>query len=275
MTKIAVLVVTVAALLACFLGALVLFRHTLIYPFVEVPLSKQVGLADGLIEIAAADGTPLSAWAAAPEDGRPVILAFGGNGGYLAGEVARLDPYRRAGYGVVVLNYRGAGGAPGSPQEAKIIADAVALYDAMPDIDGFAAGADGPPILYGASLGAAVAVALATERTARALILEAPFDRLCRVVETRMPIIPACLILPDERWPSAERIAAVDAPVLIVHGDADRIVPFAHGRALYEAAGPPKRFERIAGAGHNDLAGNGAPAVGRAFLEDIAAGAFD
>jgi fermentation-respiration switch protein FrsA (DUF1100 family) len=185
-----------------------------------------------------------------------------GNAGSLPSNAPRLTEFTARGYGVVALNYRGAGGAPGAPSEAALTADALALYDRYAD-------AGRPPVLYGTSLGAALAVQLAARRPAAALILETPFARLCETAQHHYPLVPACLILPDERWESAEAIRQVDAPLLILHGDADQTIPLAHGQALFQAANGPKRMRVYPGGRHNDLRLHGAGADAIAFLHDV------
>ena len=212
--------------------------------------------------MAAADGTDLIVWHVAPRAGLPTILYFMGNAGSLPSNGPRLTEFAARGYGIVALNYRGAGGAPGRPTQAALTADAVALYDAY-------AAAERLPVIYGTSLGAAIAVQLAARRPAAALVLETPFARLCETAQHHYPLVPACLILPDERWESAEAIRKVNAPLLILHGDADRTIPLAHGQALFEAANDPKRMRVYPGGRHNDLRLHGAPADTIAFLHDV------
>lgn len=245
-------------------GLLLAKRHDLIYPFRDWPDATRVsGLPGAVAEtMAAADGTDLIVWRVAPRDGMPTILYFMGNAGSLPSNGPRLTEFAARGYGIVALNYRGAGGAPGQPTQAALTADAVAVHDRY-------AGAGHPPVLYGTSLGAAVAVQLAARRPAAALILETPFARLCETAEHHYPLVPACLILPDERWESAEAIRQVDAPLLILHGDADQTIPLAHGEALFEAANEPKRIRVYPGGRHNDLRLHGAGTDAIVFLEDV------
>jgi len=250
-------------LVAC--GAMLSFRHDLIYPFRNGPDARQIsGLPGARAEtVQASDGTSLIVWHVPAHGTRPLVLYFMGNAGSLPSNGPRLSELASAGYGIVALNYRGAGGAVGEPSQAALTADALAVYDRY-------AIADGPkPVIYGTSLGAALAVQLAARRPATALILETPFARLCETAEHHYPLIPACLILSDERWESADAIGKVTAPVLVLHGDADQTIPFEHGQALFAAANEPKRLIVYPGGRHNDLRLHGAGIDILRFLDGL------
>ena len=252
-------------LLLCWVGvclALLAARHSLIYPFRDWVDARQVnGLPGAVAEtMVAGDGTEIIVWRVEPRTGRPTVFYFMGNAGSLPSTAPRLAELAMRGYGIVALNYRGAGGAAGEPREVTMTADAVTIWDRYAE-------PERPPVIYGTSLGAAVATQLAARRPAAALILETPFARLCETAEHHYPYVPACLILPDEHWDSAEAIRRVDAPVLILHGDADRTIPLAHGRRLFEAAREPKEMKIYPGGQHNDLRLHGAGADVMAFIE--------
>lgn len=257
---------------AVLVAALFLQRHDRIYPFAqgfraEVPEALPRGR---LLTLEGRDGTPLLAWVAPPVGDAPVVLHFTGNGGYLPGAARHVSPLVIRGYGVAMLAYRGAGGAPGEPSEAALIADALSLYDALPGVFPTASpNRATPPIIWGTSLGAAIASAVAAERPASAVVLEVPFARLCTVAEHHYPWLPACLILPDERWESADRVPGIEAPLLVLAADEDTIIPPAEAVALYEAASDPKELRRYAGAGHAGLMAVGAMDDILAFIEGL------
>lgn len=245
-------------------------RHALIYPFDGAPAAPSIpGVR--IAELPAADSAPaLPVWLAEPRDGRPWVFFFMGNAGSLARHEARLAAIAGAGYGLAAMAYRGGGGVPGQPSETALKDDAARLWQ---DFDRLA----GQPVperqrvIWGLSLGSALAVWLAGRADERAVVLESPFTRLCDVARARYPWAPACLLLRDERWDSVAIIARTGSPLLVLHGTADRIVPASQGRALYEAAAEPKRLLQYPGAGHGDLAAHGAVADAFAFLAGLEA----
>ncbi len=191
-----------------------------------------------------------------------------GNGGSLPSVGPRLTEFVHRGFGLAALNYRGAGGAPGRPSQQALISDAVHLYDHLDIILGERI----PPssrVIFGSSLGAALSVQLAARRASAAVILETPFNRLCEVATHHLRLFPACTVLPYERWASAEAIGAVEAPILILHGDADRTIPVSQGKALFTAAPEPKRLTVYSGGRHNDLRLHGAGIDAIAFVEEV------
>ncbi|MEM0945257.1 MAG: alpha/beta hydrolase [Pseudomonadota bacterium] len=233
--------------------ALLLARHDIIYAFVDGYDASRAPPGLTVTRIPAADGTPLLIWVSPPEMGQPTILYFTGNGGYLRSARTRLRALAEAGFGVVAMNYRGAGSMPGTPSEPAIISDAEVVYDWVRETY------PGPlPGLFGSSLGAAVAVQVAARREVSAVVLEAPFARLCEVGEVHYAYVPVCFILPDNRWASVDRIAEIDAPLLVLHGGADQVIPISQAEKLFEAGREPKRFNRYPRGGHDDLERRGA-----------------
>ena len=259
-----------AAWLAAGIG-LIVFARTLIYPFQPgFSAAQPVGVPGArAMTFTAGDGIPVTVWLVLPDADRPIVLYFMGNGGSLPSHAPFLAEIAGHGFGVVALNYRGAGGAPGKPSQAALTADALALYDQLDTIVGEQVPAT-RRIISGSSLGAALAVQLAAERPSAGLVLETPFNRLCEVAQFHYPIFPACLLLPYERWASADLIGQLAIPVLILHGDADETIPLSQGQALFTAAREPKRLIVYPGAGHNDLYLNGSGADAVAFIAGLA-----
>ena len=185
----------------------------------------QAGLSQAQeVELKAADGEYSLAWHIAPRGDRTVILYFHGNGGALRDRVERFGKLARDGFGLVALEYRGYGGNTGTPTEAGLIADAEAAY-------AYAA-ARYPAkqiVLWGESLGSGVAVALATRKPVARVILEAPFTSAVAVAAAHYWYLPVGLLMKDQ-FRSDAVIGNVTAPVLILHGARDQVVPF-DGRA--------------------------------------------
>jgi hypothetical protein len=216
------------------------------------------------VALQASDGAPILVWYVAPQDGKPVILYFHGNGGALKYRVERFRKLIANGIGLVALEYRGYGGLSGSPSEQGLIADAQAAY-------AFAASHYSVQqiVVWGESLGSGVAVALAAEKPVGRVILEAPFTSAVAVGEQHYWYLPVRFLMKDQ-FRSDERIGKVTAPLLILHGLHDRIVPYAMGEHLFELANKPKHIVRFIDGGHEDLDQNGAlDAVGRFLAGDL------
>jgi uncharacterized protein len=212
----------------------------------------------------AADGVTVAHWGALSGAARGVVVLFHGNGGTVAELAPWAEAFRRRGYGVVLADYRGYSGNPGSPSEQGLYADARALL-AWLGAQGFA---DRQIVLLGWSLGSGVAVEMAVERHPRALVLLSPYTALFDVGARDYPLFPVRALMRD-RFDNLSKIAAVDAPVMIVHGAADDVVPPDMGRTLFAAAREPKRALFVAGVGHA-IEPRPAFAAVAAFLDDQA-----
>ncbi|MBX6425482.1 MAG: alpha/beta hydrolase [Variibacter sp.] len=212
------------------------------------------------VELHASDGERLIAWHVAPRGNRPLILYFQGNAGGLN---LRADRFRRLvadGFGLLALGYRGYGGSTGRPSEAGLLRDAEAAYR-------FAASRYPAAriALWGESLGTGVAVALAAERPVARVILESPFTAAVDIAASIYWFVPVRLLMRDQ-FRSDERIARVSAPVMVLHGARDAVVPIRFGERLYSLITAPKRFVRLAEAGHNDHDAHGGLEAAKAFL---------
>jgi len=209
-----------------------------------------------------ADGARVIVWHIPPRDGRPVWLYFHGNGGALRYRVDRFRQLTAQGEGLVALSYRGYAGSTGRPSEAGLIADARAAYD-------FAAKRYGAEriLLWGESLGSGVALALAAERPVARIVLEAPFVSAVDIAAGVYPFLPVRLLMKDQ-FRSDLRVAKVTAPVLVMHGDRDEVVPISSGQRLYKLITSPKRFVRLAGGGHENLGSFGAVETARGFIAE-------
>lgn len=202
-------------------------------------------------------------WHVPPEAGKPVFLYFHGNAGALDLRAARFRALTADGSGLVALSYRGYGGSTGKPSEAGLLADADAAY-------AFAASRYQPEriVLWGESIGSAVATALAEKRIMRALILETPFTSAADLGAAVYPFLPVRLLMKDQ-FRSDLRIKNVKAPILILHGLRDRVVPFAMAQQLFALAPEPKRFVSFDRGGHETLDAHGAQDAARKFLQDL------
>jgi dienelactone hydrolase len=208
------------------------------------------------VNLSAADGTRLHGWLVKPQGGSPapLVVYFGGN----AEEVSWMldavgDPVRGAtpGIGWLLANYRGYGLSEGSPSEAALVADALALHDfaaRQPSVD------PARIVAFGRSLGSGVAVALAAQRPIRAVILVSPFDSLASVAKHHYPYLPVDWLL-RHPFDSIALAPGLRQPLLCYIAGRDDIIPPRHSERLFEAWGGPKRKVALAGAGHNDTDG--------------------
>jgi hypothetical protein len=199
--------------------------------------------------ITTADGVRIHGWYIPCENPRVVALFAHGNGGNLS---HREDYYRelhRLGVAVLAFDYRGYGRSEGSPTEAGILADGRAARAWLAKRAGVP---ESQIVLMGESLGGAVAVHLASEASARALILENTFSSAPDVGAFHYPWLPIKLLM-RTKLDSASLISKYHGPLLQTHGDADTIVPISLGRKLFDAANEPKQFVLIAGGDHNDM----------------------
>jgi fermentation-respiration switch protein FrsA (DUF1100 family) len=196
------------------------------------------------------DGKRLGAWylPAAGDQRGPAVIVFNGNGGDRSGRALLALGLSRLDMSVLMFDYRGYGGNPGTPSEKGLAADARAAQAWLakqPAVD------PDRIVYFGESLGAAVAIGLATERPTAALVLRSPFTSLADVAKVHYPWLPVGRLLID-RYPSIDRIGSLSTPVMVIAGDRDDIVPESLSKKLYDAAGDPKRYLLVPGTGHND-----------------------
>jgi uncharacterized protein len=225
-------------------------RRLIYFPFGSVPTPDTLGLANTTaVSFPTDDGLRLAGWFVAGR-GRPThtVIVFNGNAGNRAFRAPLAQALAGAGLSVLLFDYRGFGGNPGVPSEAGLKVDARAarnyvLGRAGVDPDGL--------VYFGESLGTAVATELAVDHPPAALILRSPFTSMTDVGKHHYAYLPVAWLLRD-RYNTIDRISRVRAPLLIIGGDADRIVPFELTRRLYDAAPDPKTLLVIRGADHND-----------------------
>lgn len=214
------------------------------------------------------DGIDISSWYYPPKDKTfPVIVHFHGNAGNIGDRADRARMFIDKGYGVLLAEYRGYGGNLGSPDEPGLMFDGKAALDFLTST-----GISSERIvIYGESLGTGVAVSLGMDmafdgKQVRAMILESPFSSAVDVGRAHYPFFPVPILLKD-RFESMPRISAIRAPLLIVHGEDDDVVPITLGKKLFSAALEPKKAVWLAGAGHNDLYDHGADKAVSEFLD--------
>ena len=193
------------------------------------------------------DGERIRAWLLPSAAPRAVVVYFHGNGGNLSVWLPILAGIQRRGFTVAAIDYRGYGASTGRPSERGLYKDvdtAIAWASRI--------AAPGVPLVYwGRSLGTAMAAYAATRRRPDRLILEAGFPRARSLLRASPPLAVVSLFS-SYRFPTADYARHAGCPILVLHGDADRVIPFEHGRALFDGLTEPKRFVTIRGGDHND-----------------------
>ena len=211
------------------------------------------GLVYEDVTITTSDGVNLHGWFV-PGDGRRVIIWFHGNAGNIGHRVENLVLMReQLRVSVFLFDYRGYGNSEGAPSEQGLYLDAEAALEYTKTRTGLEA--DEGIVYFGRSLGAAVAVELATRYPPRALLLESPFTSIQGMAQKIHPVVsklvPLGLVV-RSRFDALAKIGQVHTPVMVLHGDQDDMIPIEMGRELFEAANEPKAFYTIRGARHND-----------------------
>jgi hypothetical protein len=209
-----------------------------------------------------ADGERLVAWHVPPKGGHAVVLYLHGNGGALVHRAERFRALTSRGFGLLAIDYRGYGGSSGSPSEGGMGVDAETAY-----VFAAARYATNEIAVWGESLGTGVAVALAAERPVGHVVLEAPFTSAVDIAARHYPFVPVRLLMKDQ-FRSDARIGAIAAPLLILHGARDSVVPIEFGERLFALAREPKRFIRYPDGEHEDLDRFGALDAALAFLAE-------
>lgn len=229
-------------------AAFVLQRRLMYFPDTEhvAPTAFNLpGVKERILK--APDGARLVSWYAPAKLGQPTILYFHGNAGNLAGRSERVRRYVARGFGVLFMSYRGYGGSSGIPSERANVADAKLAYDTLIE-DGLS---PEEIVVYGESLGSGVAVQLAADNEVGGVVLDAPYTTIVDVAALAYPYLPVRPFVFD-RYESVRYLPRVTAPLLVLHGEADRVIPVEMGKAIYAAANAPKEIVTFPNAGHSD-----------------------
>jgi uncharacterized protein len=265
----ATLRVAILLLLAYMGFALMLYAlqsRMLYFPTREIAATPaDAGLPYEELRLTASDGVRLQAWHVPAPEARGHVLFLHGNGGNLSHRLHSLRDFHEMGYSVLLLSYRGYGLSEGRPSEEGTYLDAAAAWSWLVDERGIA-----PQriALFGRSLGGAVAAHQAARTTPGALILESTFTSVPDLASELYPFLPVRLIA-RFRYDTAALLPRIEAPLLVIHGRGDEIIPFAHGERLFDRARGTKEFLELEG-GHNEgwvLTGERYRAAIRDFLD--------
>ena len=230
-------------------GLYLMQRELQYFPSRVDPAPDALGLAGvERVLLTTPDGETLVLWHSPAPDGRPTVLFLHGNAGSIADRAQRMAYYQSRGLGAAFLSWRGYGGSSGSPSETGLLADARTAYD-------FLTGTGVAPeriMLVGESLGTGAAVPLAATVPVGSVVLEAPFTSAAAVARLAYPWVPVGLLMKDQ-FRSSDLIDQIDAPLLVLHGERDGVIPFAFGMTLFADANEPKTFLSLGPVGHGAL----------------------
>ncbi len=194
------------------------------------------------------DGSKLHGWFFKSEKPEATLLWSHGNAGNISDRLDNLSKLVALPFNIFLYDYRGYGKSAGKPSEEGVYQDSQAAYDYLltrPEVD------PEKIVIYGRSLGGAVAIDLATKRPCSSLILESTFTSAQDMAQIQFGALPIRWLMSSE-FNSTEKIENLEVPILILHGDQDNIVPYNLGKQLFSAANEPKEFYKIKGADHND-----------------------
>jgi uncharacterized protein len=223
-------------------------RRFLYFPvrgFVASP--ADYGFSHEELHLKSEDGTRLHGWWLPADRASRTALFFHGNAGNVSYWLEAAAAFRDVGWNTLLVDYRGYGRSEGEPTELGTYMDARAAWRYLTIERGIASS---QIVVVGRSLGGGVATWLTAHHPCAGLVLEATFTSIADVIATAFPL-PGIGRFVRLGYESLSRIGRLEAPLLVVHGEADELVPFGHGRALYEEAPGPKRLVALRG-GHND-----------------------
>lgn len=205
-----------------------------------------IGLAFEAVSLGTRDGETLAGWYIPAPAARGALLYLHGNGGHIGHRLDQIEVFHRLGLDVLIIDYRGYGASSGRPSEDGTYLDALAAWNHLTQERRIA-----PEriVVFGESLGGAIAAWLAARHTPAGLILYASFSSVADLARALFPMYPAWLV--RYRYDTRAALDRVSCPLLILHSPADEIIPFSHGQALLAAAHEPKRLVELRG-GHND-----------------------
>lgn len=234
------------AYLALMLLMFLLQRHIIYHPQKGMGKPESYGfIAAKEVEILTKDGERLIGWYAAPTTKPQTIVYFHGNAGHLGDRAYKLHAFAESGYGVFSVSWRGYGSSTGRPTEVGLMEDARAAIKWLklsPE----------NLVLYGESLGSGVAVRMATEFHARLVMLEAAYISVQKRGQELYGWLPVKYLLRDN-FDSYHFIDKINAPLVMIHGDKDAVIPLSHGKTLFEKAVQPKKIYIYEGVGHTDF----------------------
>ena len=265
--------IMMGALMSLVLSGCLMEEKFIFFPVAEIERTpRDAGLAFEDVYFTTADGVRVNGWWVPYSGARITLLWFHGNAGNISHRVDGLKRlHDKVNANVFIIDYRGYGRSEGTVSERGTYEDARAALQYLrsrKDLEPKSV------VLFGQSLGAAVATELAVREECLALVLEAPFASIREMARVAFPLLPIGPLL-RTRYDVTEKIKAVKAPVLVLQGDQDEVIPVEQGKKVFAAAPSPKEFYTVRGAGHNDtfiVGGDAYFEAVKGFIERAAAG---
>lgn len=223
-----------------------------------VATPENIGLSYQDVEIVTEDDVKLHGWFIPSHDAKATLLFFHGNAGNISHRLESIDIFNRLGLNVFIIDYRGYGQSEGKITEKGTYRDAEAAWNYLKQTRG-----DLPIIIFGRSLGAAVAAWLASKHTPAALIVESGFTSVPSMAQRIYPFLPVRW-LAHFKYDTKKYVKNISCPVMVAHSKEDEIIPYVEGREIFDAAPEPKQFLEMHG-GHND----GFITSGTAYLDGL------
>ncbi len=225
------------------------YQPKLIYfPHKEVEATpKLISLDYEELTLTTSDGVELNTWWIPNPNARATLLFFHGNAGNISHRLDSIELFYKLGLSILIIDYRGYGKSSGTPSEHGTYIDAETAWTYLTNNKNIS---PDKIIIFGRSLGGAVAIWLAEKYSSAALIVESGFTSIADIGKHYYPYLPTSL-LARIKYPSKNRMSKINSPVLIIHSPNDEIIPYEHGQQLFKAANKPKTFLDISG-GHND-----------------------
>jgi alpha-beta hydrolase superfamily lysophospholipase len=232
------------------LGVFIFQERMVFYPEIDrevavTPAAARLQYTD--IRLKSSDGIDLHGWYVPAPQPRGVVLFLHGNAGNISHRIDSLEMFHRLGYSTLIFDYRGYGNSSGKPSEQGTYRDAEAAWRYLTEHMQIP---EHRIVLFGESIGGAIAAWLAARKKPGALVISSCFTSVPDLGQQLYPYLPVRL-LARIRYDTQESLRSVSAPVLIAHSPEDDIIPYEHGQALFAAANPPKHFIELAG-GHNE-----------------------
>jgi fermentation-respiration switch protein FrsA (DUF1100 family) len=243
------IVAIIAGIYIILAGLLLIFQPSYVYYPERVLIANpgSIGLDFENVDFETSDGVKLSGWFIPSDSARGVVLFCHGNAGNISHRLESIQIFHRLGLDVFIFDYRGYGQSEGKPTEHGTYQDAEAAWRYLVETRQVK---PSQVVVFGRSLGGAVASWLAQSQRPRVLILESTFTSIPDIAATLYPYLPV-RFLSRFQYTTAEYLSRTECPVLIVHSRDDEIMPFSHGRQLFEMAREPKEFLEISGT-HNE-----------------------